>query len=592
MNLLFSNTLALLRLLKKRDVTFLLVFALLTSLFALFDILALGLIAIATNIAIGGSSSLLPGLSANNPESLILLFGAVALLLTAKSTALLFANNKVLKRISKIEVELGNSIFINEIEIPWYKRSDKSIAEIVRLADTSVFRSVSTFLYPMLSIPALIATLIAVITVLLIAQPITALVTVCYFAIISLLLQKYISPRSRKSGLEDHKNRVKLNQTIHELMSASKEIQLRNKIFEASEWVSEFRTQASKSTANYIFLSNMPRQVLEIALVGGVVIIGVVNFAIGGIPATVSSISLFAIAGFRIVPAISSLQATLSSAIASQSFVNEVVKALDEPTKARMTQQAEEQSVGWNFETIQFKNVCFSYSDTPSRLEIDRVNLEIKHGEKIGIVGPSGAGKSTFIDLVLHLLEPTSGQIYVDGVPISGIKNVWQKSVGYVPQQVVLMSGTIAQNVALTWADDYNLEAVVSALKKSQLFSHVSKLPQGLLTPIGENGLSLSGGQRQRLGIARALYFEPKILVLDEATSALDSVTEKEISDVIDNMEKSVTVIAVAHRLSTIAHFDRIAYFEEGRLVQIGTFEQLRKSIPDFERQVKLSGKD
>jgi ABC-type multidrug transport system fused ATPase/permease subunit len=194
------------------------------------------------------------------------------------------------------------------------------------------------------------------------------------------------------------------------------------------------------------------------------------------------------------------------------------------------------------------------------------------------------------VDLLLSLLEPTSGRVAVDDVPLQDMRKDWRSRMGYVPQEVTLFDATVAQNVALTWGDDYDLDRVRHALERAQLWDLVAAREGGVLSRVGERGMALSGGQRQRLGIARALYAEPLVLVMDEATSALDTGTEALVTDAIATIGDDVTKVVVAHRLATIQHSDTIFFMRDGEVAGRGTFAELVERHPDFARQAELAG--
>jgi ABC-type multidrug transport system fused ATPase/permease subunit len=216
--------------------------------------------------------------------------------------------------------------------------------------------------------------------------------------------------------------------------------------------------------------------------------------------------------------------------------------------------------------------------------------MNVTLGTSVGVVGPSGSGKSTLIDLLLGLRTPTAGVIAIDGTPLPEVVHSWRSRIGYVPQSVTLFDGTIGQNVALTWDDDYDRDKVHEVLAKAQLQSLIDSRDAGIDAHIGERGMSLSGGQRQRLGIARALYSDPLVLVLDEATSSLDTKTEDDVVRELKTLRGEVTIIAVAHRISTIKDYDQICYLEGGRILGTGTFAKLASSVPQFGLQVQLAG--
>jgi ABC-type multidrug transport system fused ATPase/permease subunit len=222
---------------------------------------------------------------------------------------------------------------------------------------------------------------------------------------------------------------------------------------------------------------------------------------------------------------------------------------------------------------------------------ISGINLDIREGETVAIVGASGAGKTTLVDVLLGVLKPTEGNILISGeTPLEAIRR-WPGAISYVPQDVTITNGTIKSNVALGFNEDDVSEVQLKlALRRAQLEEVVNDLPEQHLTRVGERGARLSGGQRQRLGIARALYTQPKVLVLDEATSSLDGKTESAISLGIAALKSEVTIVIIAHRLSTIKEVDRVIYLESGRIRAQGSFNEVRALIPDFKEQAEALG--
>jgi ABC-type multidrug transport system fused ATPase/permease subunit len=224
---------------------------------------------------------------------------------------------------------------------------------------------------------------------------------------------------------------------------------------------------------------------------------------------------------------------------------------------------------------ISLENVSYRYP-TGHADALSDVSLTMPHGSSVGLVGGSGAGKSTLVDIILGLLDPSSGRVTVDGVDIGSNVRGWQDQVGYVPQSIFLCDDTLRRNVAFGIPDGRVDEAAVRrALRAAQLEDFVAALPQGLDTTVGERGMKLSGGQRQRIGIARALYHDPQVLVLDEATSALDTETEKGVMEAVNALHGAKTLIIIAHRLTTVANCDLLYKLENGRVVQSGSFAEV-----------------
>jgi len=226
-------------------------------------------------------------------------------------------------------------------------------------------------------------------------------------------------------------------------------------------------------------------------------------------------------------------------------------------------------------EQLSCDQVSYRYEEG-SPLALDNVSFTIHKGQSIGIVGPTGAGKSTLVDILLGLLTPTSGHVLIDGEPLAGHERAWQRQIGYVSQDVYLLDDTLRRNVAFGVPDSAIDEArLTHALSQARLDEVIASLPQKLDTVVGENGVRLSGGQRQRVAIARALYHDPPVLFFDEATAALDNQTEREVTDAIASVHGTRTVVAIAHRLSTVKNCDQLIYLRSGRIAGVGTYQEL-----------------
>jgi ABC-type multidrug transport system fused ATPase/permease subunit len=239
---------------------------------------------------------------------------------------------------------------------------------------------------------------------------------------------------------------------------------------------------------------------------------------------------------------------------------------------------------------IELRNLSLTY---PKKVvpALDQVSLKIESGTFVAIVGPSGAGKTSLVDVLLGVLDASSGDVLISGErPLQTIAK-WPGAIAYVPQDVAMSSGTIRENITLGFPENSaDEELIYNALRIAQLSTFIESLPLGLDTQVGERGTKLSGGQRQRLGIARAMFTKPKLLVLDEATSALDGQTESDISSSILELKGVATVVMIAHRLSTVRFADLVVYIDGGKIVSQGSFEEVRREVPNFEKQAQLMG--
>jgi ABC-type multidrug transport system fused ATPase/permease subunit len=341
------------------------------------------------------------------------------------------------------------------------------------------------------------------------------------------------------------------------------------------------------------FMPSISKYVIETTMVLGTFLVAAAQFSLLSAREAVAGLAIFMASGTRIAPAIMRIQQGL---IQIRSNIGAAQPTLDliEDLNLESTQDLDSEirfSPISNFTpNISMKSVSFYY---PGRSEaaISSLDLEISSGEFIAIVGPSGAGKTTLVDVLLGVIPPTSGSIEISGFSPSLAVSIWPGAISYVPQDVIAVSGSIRENVALGYSrSEIDETAVWRALEIAHLSSAVIELPNGIETEIGEGGTRLSGGQRQRLGIARAMYTNPQILVMDEATSSLDGQTESGISESVKSLKGNATVIVVAHRLSTIKDADRVIYLDSGQKLAEGSFNEVRAKIPNFDEQARLLG--
>jgi ABC-type multidrug transport system fused ATPase/permease subunit len=568
---------------------FLVVYMVATSALAILDIAALMLLAVTFATMVQPSAVIsLPIIGRVAADGALWLLVVVCALIVAKSVLATWLQWVATRRFAAYELEIGDALFDVYIRAPWTERLRRNSAQLVRMADVGIAAVMGGFVVPLSTVPSLIATFVAVLVVLLVSQPLIAIVTLAYLAVVALALFFLVTKRATVAGRVNRDYSFRVAGLMSDMMSALKEITLRGSAASVGAVVHRNRAMAVRARSNLGFLGSVPRYVYDAALVGGFLLVGAVAWAVGGPAQAFSSVALFGVAGFRIVPSLTGFQSILTQSQASVPIVRAVI---DDIVAAEATRDdtAGTRPLEGEPRELTLEGVGFTYPSGAVRAVRD-IDLRIPMGSSLGLVGSSGAGKSTLVDVILGLLVPTEGTVAIDGLPLQEVLGAWRSRVGYVPQEVALFSGTVAQNVALTWGEDFDEHRVRRALERAQLLDVIESRPGGIHAPIGDRGMSLSGGQRQRLGIARALYGEPLVLVMDEATSALDTKTESAVSDAIRRLHGEVTVIAIAHRLSTIRASDQVCFMRDGTSVARGSFDEVVRAEPDFAEQAMLAG--
>lgn len=563
-----------------------------TSALALLDIAALGLLAItlAAMVDTDGSGIPLPLVGEIQRDSVVWVLAAISLLIVLKGVVAVALQWVATRRFAVYELEIGDQLFDAYIRAPWTERLKRNTAQLVRLADVGIANATSGFLLPVSTLPSLVTTFLAVLTMLIIVQPLTAGITLLYLGVIAGTLYFGVSKRALIAGRVNRDYSFRVASLMTEMVGALKEITLRGQAPEVARVVHSNRLHTTRARSNLSFLGGLPRYVLEAALVGGFLLIGAVTYATGGEAAAISAVAFFGVAGFRMVPALTAFQAVVTQTASTIPHVRAVINDITaSKSYIENAERVGKDPIAEQPLSLDLRGVQFTYpgSSTPA---VTGVDLSLPMGSSLALVGSSGSGKTTLVDILLGLLVPSEGEIELDGEPLENVLAAWRSRVGYVPQDVSLFDASVAQNVALTWTEDYDRERVRDALRRAQLLDVIEAREGGLDARIGDRGMALSGGQRQRIGIARALYVDPLVLVMDEATSALDTKTEADVSQAIAELAGEITVISVAHRLSTIRTSQQVCFMKDGRIVARGTFDELVAAVPEFAAQAALAG--
>jgi ABC-type multidrug transport system fused ATPase/permease subunit len=426
-----------------------------------------------------------------------------------------------------------------------------------------------------------------------IVDPIVAIVTFILFGGIALLLQKNMSGRSRNLGKSSSELSIKSNRNIVEALNSYREIMVRDRRDYYAKRIQAQRLELSLKDAEIAFLPMISKYVLESAVVLGAFLVAALQFALNDSRQAIATLIIFLAAGSRIGPAIMRIQQGLiqiSISIGTARPTLDLISELSEVERIPETDNVLETSHEGFSSSIKVSDLTFSYNPR-GKETISNISFEIKPGQTLAIVGTSGSGKTTLVDLLLGILEPSGGEILISShKPVDTIAR-WPGAISYVPQNVSLTEGTIRENICMGFPPEEVDDALVyQAIQGASLSRFIGESQLGLDTQVGEVGSKISGGERQRIGIARALLTNPKLLILDEATSSLDGATEAEITESIQLIRGKVTIVIIAHRLSTVRNADIVLYLEKGHVLSLGSFEHVRREIPKFDIQAKLMG--
>ena len=426
-----------------------------------------------------------------------------------------------------------------------------------------------------------------------IVDPMVAFGTFLIFAIIGLIMFRLMNVRAKALGIKNWQLSIKGDEKIVEALNSYREILVRNRREYYVREISNSRIALAEVMAEIQFMPNISKYVIETTVVIGALAMSAVQFLLQDASHAVATLAVFLAAGTRIAPAVLRIQQgtiQIKNSLGAAGPTLELIESLESSTfSQKVDDQVDIIHNGFSSE-IKVNSLSLTY---PGKIEsaLSGIELSVTHGKFIAIVGPSGAGKTTFVDVLLGVLSPDQGLVSISGLsPLDAIAK-WPGAISYVPQDVSISNGTIRENVALGYPIEMATDELVqSALEVAHLDKFVAGLPLQLDTAVGERGAKISGGQRQRIGIARAMFTKPLLLVLDEATSSLDGETEANISDSIQGLKGSVTVVMIAHRLSTVRNADLVVYMDSGKILATGTFEEVRNTIKDFDKQAQLMG--
>ena len=501
-----------------------------------------------------------------------LMSGAIRIFLLGVMTRLAVVSG------ADLSIEVYRRTLYQPYRVHVARNSSETISGITSKVDITIFG----VLLPLLTLISSIVLLVAVTAALIIIDPTVALVATIAFGasygLITWLTRRRLQRNSQRIAYEQ----TQVIKALQEGLGGIRDVLLDGTQSVYCDIYRQADHPKRRAHGNNIFIGGSPRFAME-AL--GVVLIAALAYVLsrqaGGVASALPALGALALGAQRLLPALQQTYAAWASIVGSQASLAGTIELLDQrmPEDALLTT-----SSPLSFrDDIRFSGVRFRYtSDGPWVL--DGLNLTIPKGARVGFVGSTGSGKSTTLDVLMGLLSPSEGELLVDGQPISGNRvRAWQRTIAHVPQSIFLADATLSENIAFgVPRDDIDMNRVQQAARQAQIADFIESRSDGYSVLVGERGIRLSGGQRQRIGIARALYKQASVLVFDEATSALDNATEQSVMDAIEGLNRDLTILLIAHRLTTVRRCDFIVELEHGRVVSQGTYEQLLECSPSF----------
>lgn len=475
-----------------------------------------------------------------------------------------------------LQADVSQRLFTIYLRQPYTFHLQRNSAQLIR----NVINEVNLFTFngilPGMMLLTEVLVLIGLCALLLVVEPIGALIVVIVLGVASWVFHQLTSGRIARWGeARLHHDGLRI-QHLQQGLGGAKDVKLLGR---EDDFLDQYRAHNAKSARVgqlQLTLQQLPRLWLELLAIVGLAILVISMLAQDRpLEAVLPALGLFAAAAFRLMPSVTRVINAVQALRYGLPVIETLCGELSLPEGEAVVRRS---PINPFRSLVELQNITFTYPGAP-KPTLNELSLAVSYGESIGIIGGSGAGKSTLVDVLLGLLSPDTGEVQVDGKDVQPELRNWQDQIGYVPQAIFLTDDTLARNVAFGLSDSQIDEAAVwRAIRSAQLEEFVNSLPEGLATLVGERGVRLSGGQRQRIGIARALYHDPAVLVLDEATSSLDTSTEQDVMQAVRSLQGTKTVIIVAHRLSTVAHCDRLYRIEQGSVVEVGTPVSLRVS--------------
>lgn len=499
---------------------------------------------------------------------LTIIFGILAMFAGSIRLLLLWANVKLSFATG---ADLSIDVYRKTLYQPYEKHIQRNSSEVINTISKKINTIISNIIYPVISISSSILILLAILGALLIINPLTSLISIAGFGFIYLAVVLMTKKRTRDNGVIIAIRSTNLIKYLQEGLGGIRDVLLGGDQEKHCKNYNDSDLILRKAEGDNLFLSQSPRFFIEAI---GIVMIASIAYYLslqdGGIYKVMPILGALALGAQRMLPAFQQIYFGWSNIQSGLASLENVLELLDQPMPKLNDSDLER----LNFKNeITLKNIDFSYLKNKQQI-LSNLNLTIKKGECIGVIGQTGSGKSTLLDLLMGLLNPTNGELLVDGTLISH-KNIraWQKNIAHIPQSIFLIDASVQKNIVFDYSDEkINKKKLEKATTKAKVAQFIRNKKDKLETIIGENGIKLSGGQRQRIGIARAIYKDSEIMIFDEATSALDSQTEAAIINSLELNKNNKTVIMVAHRLSSLKYCNKIIELKDGQITKIGSY--------------------
>jgi ABC-type multidrug transport system fused ATPase/permease subunit len=572
---------------------------------SIFDLVGLLLIGLLGAVIISGfqSSSIgnreafilgLFNLETVNIQTRVTVLGLlIAVIFSTKTVCSIYLTKKSLYFVSRrgayLSTKLVTLIFSNAIT----KYNNFSHQEIIYNISTGISNLTTRVLVNLIIIISDIVLLLVLFFGLLVINPIVSISSLLIFLIVAYVINKIMKIQAFALGAEEAALGLESNEKISEILNTYREATVRNTRLNYINEIQDRRLKIAEIDAHRNYIPRLNKYLIEITMISGILFVAGLQFMINNAADAISNLAIFLAAVTRIAPAVLRIQQgfiSIQSGLGSSRKTIEFIQDVSRDAVELVNGNSPDFVYSGFMADISIKDLEFSYNSTGAPV-LDGVNLDVDAGEHIAIVGSSGAGKTTLVDLILGIHSPTKGSITISGRdPLAAI-SLWPGALAYVPQDIFMVNGSVWQNITLGLKIDTNYEKQVwDALILARIDKLVKGLPDGFLSKIGESGYKLSGGEKQRIGIARALFTKPKLLILDEATSALDAETEIAVTDAIKSLKGNTTIIMIAHRLSSVRNADRVVFMSGGKIKSIGTFNEVRNQVPDFDKQANLMG--